>query len=152
MDDDLNFLEDDDDIVEENSDCFWNILIVDDEADVHIATKFALTDIRINNCKIKWHDAYSGRECVDYLTENAERVDLILLDVIMETPTAGIQAARDIRSLTRTRNIPIIILRSGQTGNFGDSDILANSDINSFIPKSKATRDVLKSLFESYLK
>lgn len=148
MSDDLNFLDDLEDKPAQQ--CRWKVLIVDDDSDVHNATKFALSGLEINHCLIEWLDAYSGSECVELL-QKGDNIDLIILDVVMETPTAGLDAAKKIREITGKNNIPVIILRSGQAAQLTEKELFNNPDINTFIPKQKATREVLKSLLESYL-
>lgn len=128
----------------------WKILIVDDDPDVHASTKFAFTGIKINQHGIEWYDSYTGKECVEFL-ESHHEIDLIILDVVMETPNAGLAAAKKIREFSEKKGVPVIILRSGQAGQLTDHELANNPDINTFIPKSKATREVLKSLMESYL-
>ena len=85
------------------------ILLVDDDKDLVTSLSQAL--------KTKGYDvvaAYSGAEGLKVLTE--VKPDLIILDVMMETDTAGFEAAYQIRNKRETskykdfNNIPIIIL------------------------------------------
>jgi len=85
------------------------ILLVDDDKDLVMSLMQAL--------KIKGYDvavAYSGAEGLKKLTE--EKPDLVILDVMMETDTAGFEAAYQIRNKRETSkykafmNMPIIIL------------------------------------------
>ena len=71
------------------NDSVWNILIVDDDKNVHTATKYALKDTAILNQKLNFFDAYSAEEAPGFLKSNPD-VAVILLDVVMETPNAGL--------------------------------------------------------------
>jgi CheY-like chemotaxis protein len=85
------------------------ILLVDDDKDLVQSLTQAL--------KTKGYDvesAYSGAEGLNKLL--TAKPDLIILDVMMETDTAGFEAAYQIRNNRETskykdvKNIPIIIL------------------------------------------
>lgn len=85
------------------------ILLVDDDKDLAVSMAQAL--------KVKGYEvslAYSGAEGLKQLLE--VKPDLVILDVMMETDTAGFEAAYQIRNGRETsryrefRNIPIVIL------------------------------------------
>ncbi len=84
------------------------ILIVDDDPDMVLATRLCL-----EYAAHEVSSARNGEEAVRQL--KADRPDLILLDVMMDTPTEGFQLALRLRSpdpgsdLTPFRNIPILI-------------------------------------------
>lgn len=85
------------------------ILIVDDDRDLVASLAQVL---RGNGYEVA--AAYSGADGLKALL--AERPDLVILDVMMETDTAGFEAADVIRSRRETsryrefRDVPIIIL------------------------------------------
>jgi len=79
------------------------ILVVDDDADFREATQIIL--------KSAGYDvslADGAGQAMERL--KAEKVDLILLDVMMETDTEGFHLAYKIRQQDALKNIPIIIL------------------------------------------
>jgi len=85
------------------------ILIVDDDKDLVASLEGVL---RGNGYDVAV--AYSGADGLKALL--AERPDLVVLDVMMETDTAGFEAADRIRSRRETsrfrefRDVPIVIL------------------------------------------
>ena len=91
----------------------WCILIVDDDADVHRVTKYALQTALIEGRKIKFYHAYSGIEALEILARNC--IHLLLLDAIMETDDAGLLTAHRIKKLMTTMT-PVIIMRSSHLG------------------------------------
>jgi CheY-like chemotaxis protein len=150
MSDEMVSWVDDDEVIKDDPNETWDVMIADDEPDVHTSTKFAVSGI-INGGKIIWHDAMSGKQCIEYVKHH--KIDLIFLDVVMETPTAGLDAARTIRSNEATKSHPIIILRSGQAGLLTDNELLLNKkDFDKFIPKSTVNRQTLIEILETYLK
>jgi CheY-like chemotaxis protein len=93
------------------------ILIVDDDRDLVASLAQVL---RGNGYEVA--AAYSGADGLKALL--AERPDLVILDVMMETDTAGFEAADVIRGRRETsryrefRDVPIIILTAiGQVTN-----------------------------------
>jgi len=119
----------------------WRVLVIDDDPDVHAATRFALSGIQIMGRRIElWH-AHSAAEARTVLTEGLEPA-VILLDVVMETPDAGlalIDHIRHDRGLTATR----IVLRTGQPGYAPEHETLARYDINDYKSKSEFTQHKL---------
>jgi len=72
----------------------WKILVVDDEEGIHAATRLALSRTTFRGRKLKFISAYSGAEALQVLQEQDD-IALVLLDVVMETETAGL----DVRNL-----------------------------------------------------
>jgi CheY-like chemotaxis protein len=85
------------------------ILIIDDDPDVVMACRMTL-----ENAGHQVVEATSSQEGVEKLRN--ERPDLIILDVMMETHTAGFQLALKLRNpdpqseYAEFRNVPILML------------------------------------------
>ena len=93
----------------------WNVLIVDDDEEIHTVTKLALADLIISERKLHFMHAYSGEQAKQILKENGRDIAIILLDVVMESDDAGflvVQYMREELGLSEPR----IILRTGQPG------------------------------------
>ncbi|MEZ5584772.1 MAG: DUF3369 domain-containing protein, partial [Candidatus Competibacteraceae bacterium] len=119
----------------------WQVLIVDDDPDVHATTEFALGDVIIQDRRLEFLHAYSGSEALQLLRQKAH-VAVILLDVVMETEDAGLRIVRAIREelgLMHTR----IILRTGQPGHAPEIDTISRYDINDYKTKSELIRKKL---------
>ncbi|WP_419783713.1 EAL domain-containing protein [Maridesulfovibrio sp.] len=123
----------------------WKILIVDDEVDVHESTVFSLQDSIILDRPLEFLHAYSGAEAVEVLREHGD-VALVLLDAVMETEDAGLQAARSIREELGMEDIRII-LRTGQPGQVPELETITRYDINDYKTKSELTRTKLLTAF-----
>jgi formate transporter len=80
-----------------------SVLVVDDDADFCniLSTHFENEgyDVRC---------AYSGQE--GYQAAMEHRPDLVLLDINMETESAGLDLARRLRETAATRNLPIVLV------------------------------------------
>jgi diguanylate cyclase (GGDEF)-like protein len=116
----------------------WRILIIDDDADVHSATTFALNNLEMQHRPLEFLHAFSAEEARKILTQESD-IAVILLDVVMEQEDAGLKLVRFIReecSMSEVR----IILRTGQPGYAPEMDAIRDYDINDYKTKSELTR------------
>lgn len=128
----------------------WNILIVDDEEQVHAVTKLVLTGYTFEGRPLNFMHAYSAKEAKRILANTGD-IALVLLDVVMESDQAGLQLAKYIRqdlenSLTR------IVLRTGQPGQAPEESVIAEYDINDYKDKTELTATKLRTLLYSVLR
>ena len=119
----------------------WLILIVDDDVDVHVVTKFALRDVRYKGRPLNFLHAYSGKEGFSTLRDTPD-VALVLLDVIMETDHAGLVLARQIRGELNNHQVRIV-LRTGQSGQTLEQSVIVDYDINDYRTKNDLTTQKL---------
>jgi PAS domain S-box-containing protein len=115
----------------------WRVLVVDDDVDVHVVTKFALSNASFQGRRLSFLHAYSGKEALSILKDTSD-VALVLLDVIMETDDAGLRVAREIRSELHNE-LARIVLRTGQPGQALEHSIIVDYDINDFWCKADLT-------------
>ena len=119
----------------------WRILIVDDDADVHQATEFALSNTPILNRPLMFLHAYSSAEAVELLKHEHD-IAVILLDVVMESEDAGLRLVRRVREELNIRESRIV-LRTGQPGYAPEMDAIRDYDINDYKTKSELSRNRL---------
>lgn len=115
----------------------WKVLIVDDDVDVHVVTKFSLSNACFMGRRLCFLHAYSGEEALTTL-RNTPDIALVLLDVIMETSDAGLNVARQIRDSLHNELVRIV-LRTGQPGQALEHSIILDYDINDFWCKTDLT-------------
>jgi len=115
----------------------WNILIVDDEPDVHHVTRLALEKTTFEGKRLNFLSAYSAAETRSML-ETHDDIALILLDVVMEEDDSGLQLVKYIRE-TLGNHLVRIILRTGQPGQAPEKEVIVNYDINDYKAKSELT-------------
>lgn len=150
--DELIFLEDDnDDAVDNIAYREWNILIVDDDKEIHTVTRLALADLIVNDRKLNFLHAYSGKEAQQLLHEYGTSIAIILLDVVMETDHAGFDVVRYIRESMGLAE-PRIILRTGQPGYAPEEEVIKLYDINDYKTKTELTRGKLLTTVISSLR
>jgi adenylate cyclase len=116
---------------------YWKLLVVDDEADVHKATRLALADFVFQGRKLRMYSAYSAGEARDAIVEHPDTA-VILLDVVMETDDAGLKFVRFVRSEAKNHLVRII-LRTGQPGQAPERRVILEYDINDYKHKAELT-------------
>ncbi len=119
-------------------DAAWTVLVVDDDDDVHRATELAMRGVPVEGRKLHLLHAYSAGQARDSIVEHAD-IAVVLLDVVMETPDAGLQLVRQIREQLG-RDALRIILRTGQPGYAPELESIRSWDINDYRTKSELTR------------
>ena len=129
----------------------WNILIVDDDEEIHTVTRLALSDLIVNDRKLNFLHAYSAKEAKTLLHDYGKSIAIILLDVVMETDDAGFDVVRYIReSMGLTE--PRIVLRTGQPGYAPEEEVIKLYDINDYKTKTELTRAKLMTTVISSLR
>jgi signal transduction histidine kinase/CheY-like chemotaxis protein len=119
----------------------WKIAVIDDDPAVHDGTKFALHDYRLNGQGLEILSAYSAAEGRQLLRDNPD-VAVVLLDVIMESDTAGLDLVEFIRHDLKNETVRII-LRTGQPGQAPERRVIVDYDINDYKAKTELTADKL---------
>ena len=119
----------------------WRIAVIDDEPAVHDGTRFALSDYRLNGQGLEILSAYSAAEGRELMRRHAD-VAVVLLDVIMESDTAGLGLVEYIRSDLKNETVRII-LRTGQPGQAPERRVIVDYDINDYKAKTELTADKL---------
>lgn len=143
-DDDILLLNDDDDSEGGNTPALapaWRVLIVDDDRDVHEATLLALGGQLVMGRPLEFLHAYSSREALGVLQRESD-VAVVFLDVVMETPDAGLRIISDIRERLGLHNLRIV-LRTGQPGYAPDIEVINRYEIDDYRTKGELTRSRL---------
>ncbi len=120
---------------------YWDVLIVDDDPEIHSVTQLALTDVLFWDKPLRFHHAYSGKEAIEFLTGNND-IAVVLLDVVMESDDAGLTTVKKIRNELENHTIRII-LRTGQPGHAPEELVIREYDINDYKTKTELTRSKL---------
>lgn len=129
---------------------YWRILVVDDEPEVHEATRFALKGQLILGKPLYIVSAFTAAEAKICL-EQSEQFACIFLDVVMETPDAGLLLVGFIRD-TLKEDTTRIILRTGQAGYAPEIDVIEKYDINDYKSKDELTRNHLITTLTSSIR
>jgi signal transduction histidine kinase len=119
----------------------WKVAIIDDDPAVHEGTRFALYDYSLNGSGLELLSAYSAEEGRKLLRDHSD-VAVVLLDVVMETDSAGLDLVGFIRNELRNETVRII-LRTGQPGQAPERRVIVDFDINDYKAKTELTADKL---------
>ncbi|ARJ64317.1 response regulator [Magnetospirillum sp. ME-1] len=119
----------------------WPVLVVDDDPDVHSMTRVLLRDFSFQGKGFEVISAMSGAEARAILSRRHD-IPVMLLDVVMETPDAGLSLIRHVRDDLRNRRLAIV-LRTGQPGEAPERDVMLAYDINDYRSKTELTAQKL---------
>jgi len=129
---------------EEKTTKHFNILIVDDDKSVHIVTKLSLKDFTYEGWTLNFTSAFSAEEAKSILRSDIEFA-VVLLDVVMESETSGLEVADFIRN-DINNHLLRITLRTGQPGQAPEQEVIVNYDIDNYRNKTELSSDKLFSV------
>jgi signal transduction histidine kinase/AraC-like DNA-binding protein len=115
----------------------WKVMVVDDEADIHSVTRIALKSFSYQDRGIEFIHAHSAEESKPLL-EKHKNIAVILLDVVMETQTAGLDLVKYIRDKLKYKYTQII-LRTGYPGYAPEREVIVSYEINDYKTKTELT-------------
>lgn len=129
---------------------FWDVLVVDDEDDIHQVTKLVLSGFKFEDKALRFHHAYSAQEAKQLLKQHPD-FSVGLIDVVMETNHAGLELIKFIREDINNHDIRLI-LRTGQPGEAPEEAVIRDYDINDYKNKTELTAIKMKTLLYSALR
>ena len=126
------------------------VLVVDDEPDVAAVTRLSLRGMRHGGRPVELVVSTTGAGAVAAMRADPG-IAVILLDVVMETDTAGLDACRAIREELGNRYVRIL-LRTGQPGAAPERATIDDYDIDGYLPKAELTTNRLYAAVRTALK
>jgi diguanylate cyclase (GGDEF)-like protein len=115
----------------------WRVLVVDDDPDVFRVTELSLKHLRFRDRAVQLLTASSGGAARAHL-ETERDIALALIDVVMETETAGLDLIRTIRTELGLNEMRIVV-RTGQPGQAPERDVILNYEIDGYADKAEMT-------------
>ena len=125
------------------------ILIADDEPDIATVTKLSLKGLSFGK-PLEFEAVSTGAEAVEAIRKRPD-TSVLLLDVVMENQTAGLDACRTIRNELKNRFVRIL-LRTGQPGIAPERTAIEQYDIDGYLPKAELTTNRLYAAVRAALK
>jgi len=119
----------------------WKVAIIDDDEAVHDGTRFALANYSLNGRGLDLFSARSAEEARALFQAHSD-IAVVLLDVVMESDTAGLDFVNYIRDELANDTVRII-LRTGQPGQAPEQRVIVDYDINDYKAKTELTSDKL---------
>lgn len=126
------------------------ILVVDDEPDMHALSRLSLKKLTFRGQGVELAYASSGQEAVSFMRLHPETA-VILLDVVMETSSAGLDACQTIRQEIGNQFVRIL-LRTGQPGAAPEKKVIDDYDIDGYLAKAELTSNRLYTTVRTALK
>jgi len=126
------------------------VLVADDEPDVLAVTRLSLRNMRHGGRPVELVTVATGSGAVAAMKADPG-IAVILLDVVMETDTAGLDACRAIREELGNRFVRIL-LRTGQPGAAPERATIDDYDIDGYLPKAELTTTRLYAAVRTALK
>jgi CheY-like chemotaxis protein len=126
------------------------VLVADDEPDVLAVTRLSLRGMRHGGRPVELVHTTTGAGTVEAMKADPS-IAVILLDVVMETDTAGLDACRAIREELGNRYVRIL-LRTGQPGAAPERATIDDYDIDGYLPKAELTTNRLYAAVRTALK
>ncbi|MDA8231981.1 MAG: hybrid sensor histidine kinase/response regulator [Magnetospirillum sp.] len=119
----------------------WRVLVADDDEQVHQMTRLLLRDFSFEGRPFEPVSARSAAEAADVLRTHPD-IPVALIDVVMESPDAGLRLVRRIRDELGNGRLRII-LRTGQPGEAPERDVVLGYDVNDYKNKTELTAQKL---------
>ena len=126
------------------------VLVADDEPDVLAVTRLSLRGMRHGGRPVELVPVTTGTGTVAAMRADPG-IAVILLDVVMETDSAGLDACRAIREELGNRYVRIL-LRTGQPGAAPERATIDDYDIDGYLPKAELTTNRLYAAVRTALK
>jgi CheY-like chemotaxis protein len=129
----------------------WEVIVVDDEPDMHAVTRLALDEMKIYDVPLHIQtapNAAEGKKIIDAMRVGKDGISelaVAMIDVVMETDTAGLELCRYMREELQNR-VTQVVVRTGQAGKAPERNVIDRYDISTYITKVEATEDRLYTI------
>jgi len=117
----------------------WKVLIVDDEEFIHDNLEINLRDIEYENKKVEFLHASTAKEARE-IVRNDNDIAVIILDVMMEEDSAGLDFAKFVRGEMRNYDVRIL-LHTGQAGIAPKKEVANKYEIDAYLDKNITDND-----------
>lgn len=117
----------------------WQVLLVDDDEDIHAVIRLALQDVVIEGRPLSLLDALSTKEARATLAGHSDMA-LIVLDEVIESQQASLDLVRHVRDGLGNRSVQIV-LSSGQPRYTAQREVLSAYAIDGYWLKSELSAD-----------
>ncbi|SIS75604.1 EAL domain-containing protein [Neptunomonas antarctica] len=128
----------------------WKILSVEDDQNYQDTLLYSLRDLKVMQRPLQVLTANSATGAAAVLARHND-INVILLDVVMETDDAGLRLVDTIREVLGDSVVRIILL-TGQPGMIPRQDVMQRYDIDEYWCKSDLTSDKLQTIVASHIR
>jgi len=117
----------------------WKILIADDEELIHEGMEMNLRNMEYNHKKVELIHSYSASDSKNIIKNNPD-ISVIILDVMMEEDSAGLDFVKFIRDEIKNDNVRIL-LHTGQPGIAPKKEVASEYLIDAYLDKNIVSND-----------
>lgn len=135
----MDWLVDDDYMIETFQRPPWKIAVIDDEPEVHKVTELTLKGFEFEDRKLTLLSAYSAQQAMA-LFQQHDDIAVAFVDVVMEQDNAGLELVKYIRE-ELNNHYTRIVLRTGQPGTKPEQEVIRSFDIDGYKAKTEFTTD-----------
>jgi signal transduction histidine kinase len=128
----------------------WCVLLVDDDEEVHAATRLALRGVHFLQKDLELVSVYSGEQGRQVFMARND-IALAIVDVVMETEQAGLELVHYVRN-TLNNHHTRLVLRTGHAGQAPQDKVIREYEIDDYKEKSEMTQRKLHTLLYSKLR
>lgn len=128
----------------------YTLLVADDEPDVHALTRLALKAMHYKDRPLEIVSVESGAAAVKYLERHPDTA-VVLMDVVMESDHAGLEACNQIRQQLENDTVRLL-LRTGQPGQAPERKVIENYEVDGYLAKAEMTHTRLFTAVRTALK
>jgi len=128
----------------------WKVLLVDDEPDIHAILRLALQDIEVEGLPLDLIEANSAIDA-QYILSQQQNIALILLDVVMESKSSGLDLVNYIRNELKNNKTQIVLI-TGQPGYSPQHEVITKYEINGYYLKTELTTEKIFSTVYSTIR
>ncbi len=115
----------------------WKVLVVDDDRAVRMVSELALKGLHVDGTPIQLMLTANAAEARPVLADHPD-LAVALIDVIMETRSAGIDLVDWIRNTLGNESIRLVI-RTGEPGSAPEPSVMADHDLHDYLAKTETT-------------
>lgn len=133
----------------------YPVLLVDDDPDVLAVSKLAMRNFTVFGSPVKLYTATSKAEAIEVITSQLSvpaqaggRMIVAIIDVVMETDTAGLELCDYIRNDLDNKWCQLYV-RTGQPGVAPERAVIDKYEINGYFSKVEASEDKLYTMVKT---
>lgn len=123
--------------------CFWKVLVVDDEPDVLEITELVFDGLEFGGIPVQTLRADSGNAAIAMFDAHPD-IAVAYIDVVMETERAGLDVVKHVREVMGNRETRLI-LRTGNPGHAAHEEIVRHLEIDDYREKPELTAERLET-------
>jgi CheY-like chemotaxis protein len=126
------------------------VLVVDDEPDIYSIIKLSLRGLAYNNHQVEFAACSSGEAAIEDLKAHPE-TSVVLMDVVMESESAGLDTCRAIRDQLGNQLVRLLLI-TDHPGTAPEKQVVDECEVDGYLLKTELTTTRLYTAVRTALK